>query len=157
MFNEITLRNKIIDKCNSDFMNNVRKTAVLSGVEAKFDVKEFTEMTLDEAIIKHVEFGIVYPVESSFEFSGLPHSIIMNEITFMIEVCFIARKQLANQISLIRIGLVNTMANLEEDIIEMSGIRIETTSPIDFGALDDDNDTRYVGCGINAKLKIGMN
>lgn len=154
--NERTILKEIQTKLNADFMAKAKEIAARSGDEITFNVKAFSDASLNDLLIEHEEFGLIYVQNGSYESQPSLGNSVVNTILINIQVIAIDKGDLPKDVSIIRMTLAELLLSEDYDFENSSNIKIDGTepTPLDFGAKG--STIKYVASGVIARFQLGF-
>ena len=104
---ELTIRDEIQDKLESRvtimngqetslYMAKARSIAARSEREVRFDINNFSSMSLNDEIVKFDEFGLIHIVKSDYEVQPNHSRDAINEIPISIQAIIIDKGDLSD-------------------------------------------------------------
>lgn len=155
--NEIELVKELVRLYNDNFETKAAEIATASELTKQFTVTNFSDLSLDDALVKHEEFGLIYAESSDweFQFRNGPNKAGINTVTINIQVILAEKENTFAQIAIARQALVRLLLDDDlEFLFQNTNFQITSTTPIDISPKGTEN--RYIGCGIKVAFKIGV-
>ena len=155
--NELFIRDEIATAMNQDFNSAAERVVDALGQDYSktFNISSFETTSPEEILRKADEFGTVYIGQSDFKRVGkLGQKHLTNEIVIEVIAWILKKGDDTNQVSILRMALVEVMRNREFDFEKYSDWEIESSGSIDFSPETTEN--IYTGSGIIVKVKTGI-
>ena len=154
--NERTILKEVQTRLNEGFMDKAREIAQRSNDPVEFNIATFSDMSLNDLLIEHEEFGLIYVQDSGYESQPSLGNSVINTVLVNIQAIIIDNGNLARDVSLIRMTLAEMLLNEDYDLENSSSIKVESTepTPLDFGAKEDS--IKYVASGVVARFQLGF-
>ena len=154
--NERTILKELQTVLNNKLMDMVRTVAQRSEDEVVFNVAQFSDASLNDQLIEHEEFGLIFVDDSGYESEPEVGQSVINTVRIGCQAIIIDRGNLARDISLLRMALAELILNSDFDFETFSSTKVESTkpTPLDFGAKD--SSIKYVASGVVAIFKLGF-
>ena len=152
--NEIIIRKEIIKVLDKQFNLLAVDIAAVSDVTKSFKDVSFSSKSLNDELVKNDQFGLVYIGDVDYEVSKDKERSALVTIPYTIQVIFLDKGNLTDQISLIRMTLVDIILKEDWAWMRFAEIQITSTTPVDIKA--SENGILYMSAGILLTVKIGV-
>ena len=143
----------MLSALNDNFNGHADRVAGDSDVVRTFGQIEFSSMSLDDALVKNEEFGIMYCETSDWDMPfDLGHDNAINTLTINTQVILLAKHDTIVSVAIVRQAIVDSIRAIMEEF--SIGAKVESTDIIDISARGSNN--RYVASGAKATFKLGF-
>ncbi len=154
IINELTIRDSLLKILDAEFNEKATRIASDSNVEKSFGEISFSSRSLNDELVRNDEFGLIYIGDVDYDVSKDMARDALATIPYTIQVVFIDKGELTNQISLIRMGLVGCILRSDLDFLQYAEVQITSTTPVDIDA--QKSGIIYMSAGILLTVKIGV-
>lgn len=156
MINELKILKEIRDRFNTDFMRVAEEIGHASGENPNFNIDEFSDLSPADQLAKSDEFGLINIINTSYQTQDTLERAMIQTISLAVQVVIIDRGDIAKQISIARMALVEIVQKSDFDFMRYAGLDLSSTEPtqLEFQGPGDNN--CYFLVGIVLQLKIGI-
>lgn len=156
MTDELTILKEITTVLKRDFMAKAKEVAERSRNNISFNVADFVNISLNDYIAEHEEFGIVMVQSSGYQSDNTLGRDAINEINYEIQVITLDKGDTATEISIIRMAIAELLLREDLDFLSSCSLVIESTEPFPLEFGPKEARIKHVLSGVTVKVSLGI-